>query len=148
MNDEVNHTDKGCCHVLELRQYTLKPGQRDKLIDLFERHFIESQEAVGMTLVGQFRDRRRPNHFVWVRGFADMLSRHKALDSFYGGPVWAAHRDEANGTMLDSDDVLLLKPARPEFAFRLERPTSSSAPDEGIRTTVLAGIYQLPQQVD
>ena len=24
----------------------LKPGQRDVLIDLFDRHFVESQEAV------------------------------------------------------------------------------------------------------
>src|SRR5205085_9497784 len=27
------------------------------------------------------------------------------------GPVWARHRDAANATMIDSDDVLLLKPA-------------------------------------
>ena len=34
-----------CCPVLELRQYTLKPGMRDILIELFEREFVESQEA-------------------------------------------------------------------------------------------------------
>ena len=39
-----------------------------------------------------------------------MESRRKALTAFYGGPVWAAHRNEANATMLDSDDVLLLTP--------------------------------------
>src|SRR5690349_1433902 len=44
-----------CCAVLELRQYTLKPGQRDVLVTLFEREFVETQEAVGMHLVGQFR---------------------------------------------------------------------------------------------
>ena len=42
--------------VVELRQYTLRPGQRDVLIDLFDREFIESQEAEGMAIVGQFRD--------------------------------------------------------------------------------------------
>ena len=108
-----------CCPVVELRQYTLKPGQRDTLIDLFERHFIESQEAAGMTLVGQFRDRRREDRFVWLRGFANMETRHKALETFYGGPVWAAHRSAANTTMLDTSDVLLLRPARPELAFLL-----------------------------
>jgi hypothetical protein len=51
--------EPGCCPVLELRQYTLQPGQRDVLIDLFDRHLVESQEAVGMTVMGQFRDRRR-----------------------------------------------------------------------------------------
>jgi NIPSNAP len=76
MNAALAHAD--CCAVVELRQYTLKPGQRDILIDLFERHFIESQEAAGMTLVGQFRDRRRDDRFVWLRGFANMEARHKA----------------------------------------------------------------------
>jgi len=31
------------------------------------------------------------------------------LTCFYGGPVWKAHRDTANATMIDSDDVLLLR---------------------------------------
>jgi NIPSNAP len=145
--NEKNLTDMHCCPVLELRQYTLKPGERDKLIDLFERHFIESQEALGMMLVGQFRDRRRPDRFVWLRGFADMKSRHKALESFYGGPVWAQHRSEANSTMIDSDNVLLLKPARPELAFRLPRAVENASPNGG-RPIVLAGIYQTSQPVD
>src|SRR6478672_4727400 len=108
---QIGSPETGCCPVLELRQYTLKPGQRDTLIDLFERHFVESQEAAGMTLVGQFRDRRRPDRFVWLRGFPDMEHRHQALEAFYGGPVWSAHRSAANGTMVDSSDVLLLRPA-------------------------------------
>src|SRR4030095_10349414 len=94
-------TETSCCTVIELRQYTLKPGQRDALIDLFERHFIESQEATGMTLVGQFRDRRRLDRFVWLRGFPSMERRHQALDEFYGGPIWSAHRSAANDTMVD-----------------------------------------------
>lgn len=34
----------------------LHPGRRDELIDLFDRAFVESQEATGMTIIGQFRD--------------------------------------------------------------------------------------------
>lgn len=37
-----------CCPVVELRQYTLHPGKRDVLIDLFDREFIEPQEALGI----------------------------------------------------------------------------------------------------
>jgi hypothetical protein len=62
----------GCCPVVELRQYTLRPGQRDVLVELFDREFVESQEAVGMELIGQFRDLDRPDRFVWLRGFPDM----------------------------------------------------------------------------
>lgn len=97
--------------IVELRQYTLHPNQRDALIDLFDREFVESQEAEGMSVMGQFRDLNAPDRFVWLRGFADMASRARGLQGFYGGPVWAAHRDAANATMIDSDDVLLLRPA-------------------------------------
>jgi hypothetical protein len=47
---------KNCCPIVELRQYTLHPGERDVLIDLFDREFVESQEALGMKIIGQFRN--------------------------------------------------------------------------------------------
>lgn len=97
--------------VVELRQYTLYAGRRDELIVLFEREFIEPQEALGMRVIGQFRDLDNVDRFVWLRGFRDMASRAPALAAFYGGPVWRAHRDAANATMIDSDNVLLLRPA-------------------------------------
>lgn len=110
--------------IVELRQYTLHPGKRDVLVDLFDREFVESQEAVGMGVIGQFRDLDDPDRFVWLRGFPDMSSRAKALQAFYEGPVWAKHRDAANATMTDFDDVLLLRPARNASGFpeRGERP--------------------------
>lgn len=106
--------------IVELRQYTLHPGQRDVLIALFEREFIESQEAVGMTVIGQFRDLSNPDRFVWLRGFPDMPARQTSLQAFYAGPVWQKYRNEANATMIDSDNVLLLRPAHPESAFLLD----------------------------
>jgi len=50
-----------CCPVVELRQYTLHPGKRDVLIDLFDREFVEAQKEVGIKIIGQFRD------FDWAR---------------------------------------------------------------------------------
>ncbi|KQY26110.1 hypothetical protein ASD38_20405 [Caulobacter sp. Root487D2Y] len=106
--------------VIELRQYRMKPGRRDDLIALFERAFVESQEAEGMSLIGHFRDLDAPGHFVWMRGFDDMAARKAALEAFYGGPVWRAHREAANATLADNDDVLLLKP--PVTAARFDLP--------------------------
>jgi NIPSNAP len=97
-------------NIVELRQYTLRPGRRDALIDLFDGHFIEPQKSAGISLIGQFRDVDDPDRFVWLRGFPDMDVRASALQAFYGGPVWKAHRDAANATMADSDNVLLLRP--------------------------------------
>jgi hypothetical protein len=105
--------------VVELRQYTLHPGARETLVELFDHEFVETQEACGMKVIGQFRDLDDADRFVWLRGFTDMPSRAQALAGFYGGPVWKAHRDAANATMIDSDNVLLLRPAAPEAGFDL-----------------------------
>jgi quinol monooxygenase YgiN len=111
-------------HVFELRNYTLHPGQRDVLIELFERAFVESQEALGAHVLGTFRNLDDPNRFVWVRGFADFAARYDALNDFYSGPVWQAHRNTANATMVDSDDVLLLRPVAGSLArYPATRPT-------------------------
>jgi hypothetical protein len=135
---------QACCPVVELRQYTLKPGQRDVLIDLFEREFIESQEATGMRVIGTFRDVNNPDRFVWLRGFSDMAARAQALQEFYGGPVWKAHREAANATMIDSDNVLLLRPARSNAGFSLAdvtRPLRGST--KTARGLLAATIYHL-----
>ncbi|MEV7990963.1 NIPSNAP family protein [Streptomyces sp. NPDC086077] len=75
--------------MIELRQYTLRPGRRDELIELFDREFIETQEEAGILVRGQFRDLDDPDRLVWLRGFRDMAARHSALTAFYDEPVWA-----------------------------------------------------------
>jgi len=123
------------CSVVELRQYTLHPGQRQSLVSLFEREFIETQEAAGIRVLGQFEDLDGPDRFVWFRGFADMDARREGLTRFYGGKVWAEHRDAANATMVDSDDVLLLRPVRPSGGFP-QRARSSPGSRETSRLLV------------
>ncbi len=99
-----------CCSVVDLRQYTLHPGGRDTLIDVFDEHFVEGQEVCGMHIVGQFRDLDDPDRFVWLRGFNTLDARAEALKAFYYGPVWRQHAAVANATMIDSDNALLLQP--------------------------------------
>jgi quinol monooxygenase YgiN len=135
--------------IVELRRYTLHPGQRDVLIDLFDREFVESQEAEGMAILGQFRDLDHPDHFVWLRAFEDMATRPDALAHFYGGPVWKANSHKANATMVDCDDVLLLRPATPRSGFRLDaavRPPvgHTTAP----RSLILATVYHRDRPFD
>ena len=140
---------ESCCPVVELRQYTLHPGQRDVLIELFERELIETQEATGMTIIGTFRDLGNADRFVWLRGFRDMPSRAAALQSFYGGPAWKAHSAAANATMIDSDNVLLLRPAGPTSGVHLagrERPPRETTGDR--QEIVAATIYSFAAPAD
>ena len=111
--------------VVELRQYLLHHDRRDELIDLFDRELVETQEGAGMSVIGQFRDPDRPDYFVWLRGFPDMAARHASLTAFYDGAVWAANRQAANATMIDSDDVLVLRPTSPSHRL----PTATRRPE-------------------
>ncbi len=115
--------------IVELRQYTLHPGARDTLIELFEREFVTGQEAAGITLGGRFRDLDDPDRFVWLRAFPDMAARKRALHALYDGRVWQAHREAANATMRDSDDVLLLR--GPGFAAPDAGGPDTGGPDTG-----------------
>jgi quinol monooxygenase YgiN len=120
------------CAVVELRQYTHHPGRRDDLIELFEEKFLTGQAEAGMTVIATFRDANDPDRFVWLRGFESMQARAEALQTFYGGPLWKANRDAANATIVDNDNVLLLRDARPGSGF---------GPDESRGGLIAAMIY-------
>ncbi|MEV7397935.1 NIPSNAP family protein [Aeromicrobium sp. NPDC092404] len=96
--------------IIELRQYTLKPGRRDAFVERFEREFVDTQQAVGIDVLGMFADLDDADRFVWFRGFSSLQQRDASLAAFYDGPVWAALRDETNADLIDSDDVLMLRP--------------------------------------
>ncbi|WP_028935198.1 NIPSNAP family protein [Pseudonocardia spinosispora] len=128
--------------VLELRQYTFLPGARDTFIELFDREFIGPQEAAGARIVGQFRDLGDPNRFIWLRGFPDMITRKKALETFYNeAPAWITHGDTVRSLLIDHTDVLLLKPVRPDTGFALDdaaqRPAiESDTPNDVVIVTI------------
>jgi hypothetical protein len=130
--------------VVELRQYTTRPGKRDILINMFDADFVAPQEAAGIKVIGQFRNIDDPNKFVWIRGFPDMASRATSLKTFYTGPAWRTRRDSANATIIDNDNVLLLRPVHPESAFAIDR---DDRPRPGVvgagKGLIIATIYHI-----
>src|SRR5882724_5729164 len=126
-----------CSPIIDLRQYTLFPGVRNEFVELFDREFVGTQEAVGMRVIGQFRDLGDPNRFVWIRGFPDMAARARALKAFYvESEAWKKHSSQARSMMIDNSDALLLRPARSNSGFPLppgdDRPDLHSSPSDGI----------------
>lgn len=131
--------------VYELRQYTLRPHVRDDFVRLFDAELLETQDATGMRVLGQFRDLDRPEVFVWIRGFVSMSARLRALTAFYGGPVWRAHGAAANAMMHDSDDVLLLEPAVQDSGPGEQigpRPAAGASADAGV---VVVEVWPVPR---
>jgi hypothetical protein len=131
--------------VVELRQYKIFAGKRDRMIAVFDGKLIEGQEEVGMRLLGQFRDLDDPNRLTWMREFSSMEARERALTAFYTGPVWKAHRGEANPLIDVSDNVLLLRPAVADLA--LTTPPASARTKIGSQPAsaglLIATIYYL-----
>jgi hypothetical protein len=97
--------------VVELRNYLLKPNSYERFSALFNNVFVAPSEELGGYILGQFRIPGERDRFVWIRGFQDMRTRLKTLNDFYlHSEVWKKHRNEANGMMINSDNVYLLRP--------------------------------------
>ena len=115
--------------IVELRMYTLRKDRRDEMIELFDRALIEPREAVGIRILGQFRDLDKPNRWTWLQGFNDMESRRESLHAFYTSAAWLENRKAANVTIRDSENVLLLRQVHATSGFKLtpgERPPLGS----------------------
>jgi hypothetical protein len=96
--------------VIELRRYTLADGVRTRFAEYFDSFFPEAMQQLGAIAAGDFLDRNNPAMFTWIRGFHSMDERARVNAAFYYGPVWKEHRTTANSMMIDSDNVLLLRP--------------------------------------
>ena len=99
--------------VVEFRRYPIREGERDAFTGYFDAYFPEAFQQAGAIALGQFHEREN-NGFTWLRGFKDMDARASANAAFYYGPLWKEHRAAINPRILDSDNVLLLRPLRPE----------------------------------
>ena len=115
--------------VFELRNYLMQDGRTADFIRYFEEHFLRSQRDEGMHVLGQFALADDPRRFVWIRAFADVASRLRGLQGFYGGAFWLARRDEANAMMLEHHDVHLLRPLAPGAAITGGRLLEHAAED-------------------
>ena len=126
--------------IVDLSIYTHQPHMRDDFIKIFEDDFIETQEAVGIQVIGQFYDLDDPDRCIWLRGFNDMPAREQSLTAFYNGPIWKTHREATNATLIDSDNVLLLRLVHPTSGFSLNGhrpPLGSRAKQNGFLTATI-----------
>jgi NIPSNAP len=110
--DHVKHLQD--FRVIEFRRYTIKEGEREHFAEYFESYFPEAFQQIGAILFGQFFERKNPVVFTWIRGFKNTDARAVINASFYYGPLWREHTSTMNSLMVDSDNVLLLRPLSPE----------------------------------
>jgi hypothetical protein len=102
--------------VIELRRYTVREGAREAFSTYFTRYFSAAFQQLGALAVGEFHQRGNPVGNVWLRAFRSYAARAEVCAAFYDGPVWLEHRDTLNDLIVAYDDVLLLRPLRPDSA--------------------------------
>ncbi|CAA9517955.1 MAG: hypothetical protein AVDCRST_MAG96-2786 [uncultured Segetibacter sp.] len=96
--------------VIELRNYLLKPGQRDSFVDGFETKLLDTLNAHKNYILGQYRVKDAKDNFVWIRGFDDMPARKQALTNFYASRHWAKNKSIPEAYLIGYTNVHLLKP--------------------------------------
>ena len=73
--------------IIEIRNYKIRTGQRDKFIEFFETKALPLQEKFGMKILGQFINEEDPDSFVWLRAFKDEKDREIKKKHFYESPL-------------------------------------------------------------
>lgn len=127
--------------VIEFRRYTIKEGEREHFAKYFESYFPEAFEQLGAMVFGQFFERANHSLFTWIRGFKNMDARATINAAFYYGPLWKEHRATMNDRLIDSDNVLLLRPLSPERGVTVLPAVDPIDEAKGAQGVVVAQIF-------
>ena len=127
--------------VIEFRRYTVAPGEREHFTRYFDTYFPEAFEQLGAMVFGQFHERADANHFTWLRGFKDINARPIVNSAFYYGPLWKEHRVKVNAILPDSDNVMLLRPARVDSGVTVLPAVDPVTEPDGAHGIVVAQVF-------
>jgi hypothetical protein len=134
-------TRRGNFQAVEFRRYVIKDGERKHFAQYFESYFPDAFEQLGAIAPGSFFERNNPSGFTWIRGFHTIDDRAIVNAAFYYGPVWAEHRSTLNGLMIDSDNVLLLRPLTPEQGVMILPAVDPVTEPNGAQGIVVAQVF-------
>jgi len=126
--------------AIELRRYVVRQGEREHFAQYFDSFFPEAFQQLGAVAVGEFLE-RGGSRFTWVRAFHSMDDRAKANALFYYGPVWREHADTLNSLMIDSDNVLLLRPLSREQGITVLPAVDPVKEEKGAQGIAIAQIF-------
>jgi hypothetical protein len=145
--DRVKHLND--FQVIEFRRYIVKEGEREHFAEYFESYFPEAFQQLGAIAFGQFFERKNPVGFTWIRGFKTTDARAIISAGFYYGPLWKEHRSIMNSLLVDSDDVLLLRPLDSEHGIPVFPSVDPIKEENGAQGIVVAQIFGVkPNNVD
>ncbi len=89
--------------LFELRQYKIKPGQRDAWVRLMDDEIIPFQVSKGMAVLGSFVGEEDESVYVWIRRFKDEAERERLYEEVYQSDYWRDEIGPRIPEMMDRD---------------------------------------------
>jgi NIPSNAP len=74
--------------LFELRQYRMRPGQRENWVRFMEEVIIPFQVSRGMVIVGSFVGEEESDLYVWIRRFENEQHREQLYQEVYESDHW------------------------------------------------------------
>ena len=91
--------------IFELRQYRLKPGQRERWVKWMEERIIPYQVSLGVAVLGSFVAEDDPDLYVWIRRFASEEERERLYTAMYESPTWINEIKPVNDGMVIREKI-------------------------------------------
>jgi hypothetical protein len=98
--------------VFEMRTYHTLPGKLDALLARFRDHTTKLFEKHGMTNIGYWVPKDKPNTLVYILAHKDVESAKKSFDAFRQDPAWIKARteSEAAGKIVEKTESVFMDP--------------------------------------
>ena len=99
--------------VFELRTYTTNEGKLPDLLKRFRDHTTRIFEKHGMTNIGYWVPKDKPNTLIYMIAFPSREAATKAWDAFRADPEWVrvSKASEENGKIVAHVDSVFMDPA-------------------------------------
>jgi hypothetical protein len=92
----------------ELRQYRLKPGQRDRWVKFMEEVIVPYQQSKGMVVVGNFIALQEDDLYIWIRRFESEEERERQYKAVYDTDYWRSLKPQLD-EMLDRERMVITR---------------------------------------
>jgi hypothetical protein len=103
----------------ELRQYRMRPGQRDAWVKCMEEEIIPFQVSKGMVICGSFVGEEDPDLYVWIRRFDSEEERERQYEAVYQSDYWKNDLGPRIGDLIDREQIKVTRiEATPKSVLR------------------------------
>ncbi|MGQ9815466.1 MAG: NIPSNAP family protein [Candidatus Roseilinea sp.] len=103
----------------ELREYHIKPGQRERWVRFMEEVIIPYQASKGMVVVGSFVGQEDETLYVWLRRFESEAQREQLYKAVYETDTWNNEIKPQVDEMLDRQKTVIKRiEATPKSVIR------------------------------